>query len=199
MLRKIASLLFLISLLFTTVQTSPAPSALAQDADGGGVRFDDGIDPEEWYQEHEIEHSWTPDYLHLATGDPDTANGARRVCLALRHRPQLDWLEHAVLPGLRRHALLPSRHGHEAIYGTQVFNRSGGQVVNIENYQPGWYLYWEVAVLDPDGYLWQYHHIDVDTIPQNVWDAWYAYQVDPLLGYIRPRHPHRQYRLLDCL
>ena len=89
MLRKIASLLFLISLLFTTVQTSPAPSALAQDADGGGVHFDDGIDPDQWYQEHEIEHSWTPDYLHLATGDPDPANRARRVCLALRHRPRI--------------------------------------------------------------------------------------------------------------
>ena len=72
------------------------------------------------------------------------------------------------------------------IYGTPVFNRSGGQVVNIENYNPGWDLYWEVAVLDPDGYLWQYHHIDVDTIPQNVWDAWYAYQVDPRSGYILP-------------
>jgi len=68
------------------------------------------------------------------------------------------------------------------IYGTDVFNRSGGQVVNIENYNPGWDLYWEVAVLDPDGYIWQYHHIDMPTIPQLIWDKFAEYQLDPEHG-----------------
>jgi hypothetical protein len=35
------------------------------------------------------------------------------------------------------------------IWGTNVYNRSGGQVINIEDYQPGWDLYWEVTFLDP--------------------------------------------------
>jgi hypothetical protein len=72
------------------------------------------------------------------------------------------------------------------IFGTDVFNRSGGQVVNIENYQPGNYLYWEVAVLDPDGYLWQYHHIDESTIPQFIWDKYNEYLLDPVNGGFIP-------------
>ncbi|HSJ59245.1 MAG TPA: Ig-like domain-containing protein, partial [Anaerolineae bacterium] len=68
------------------------------------------------------------------------------------------------------------------VYGTDVINRSGGQVINIENYQPGWDLYWEVAVLDPDGYIWQYHHIEEPTIPQYIWNKYYEYLADPVNG-----------------
>ena len=71
--------------------------------------------------------------------------------------------------------------------GTQVYTRSGGQVVNVENYQPGNDLYWEVAVLDPEGYIWQYHHIDKNTIPQAIKDAFAAYQANPTTGgFIAP-------------
>src|SRR4030065_715013 len=62
--------------------------------------------------------------------------------------------------------------------GTPVWNRSGGQVINIENYNPGWDLYWEVAVLDPFGYIWQYHHIQMETIPQYIWDKYDEYLAD---------------------
>ena len=54
--------------------------------------------------------------------------------------------------------------------GTDVLASVGGQVVNISNYGPG-PAYWEVAILDNSGYLWQYHHVDRDSIPQAIWDA----------------------------
>jgi len=79
-------------------------------------------------------------------------------------------------------------HGMDMMkmWGTDVFNRSGGQVVNIENYNPGWYLYWEVAVLDPDGYIWQYHHIDEPTIPDLIYDKYAEYLADPVNGGFIP-------------
>ena len=71
-------------------------------------------------------------------------------------------------------------------------------MVNVENYQPGNDLYWEVAVLDPEGYIWQYHHIDKNTIPQAIKDAFAEYKANPTTGRLhRPEHLHRQHRLLD--
>lgn len=52
-----------------------------------------------------------------------------------------------------------------------VYTRSGGQVVNVENYNTPPALYWEVAILDPEGYVWQYHHVDRESIPQSIFDA----------------------------
>jgi|GEM_PF-868884 len=51
--------------------------------------------------------------------------------------------------------------------GTPVLASVGGTVVNIENYMPG-SAYWEVAILDDQGFIWQYHHIDHDSIPQAI-------------------------------
>lgn len=56
--------------------------------------------------------------------------------------------------------------------GTAVVASAGGKIVNIENYVPGNPAYWEVAVLDEQGYLWQYHHVDRNSIPENIWDSW---------------------------
>jgi hypothetical protein len=50
-------------------------------------------------------------------------------------------------------------------YGVNVYAVSGGRVVNIQNYSSPSALYWEIAILDPEGYVWQYHHIDNTTIP----------------------------------
>ncbi len=55
--------------------------------------------------------------------------------------------------------------------GTDVFSITSGYVVNIENYRPGIY-YWEVAIEDLDGFLWQYHHIEESSIPQAIQDAY---------------------------
>jgi subtilisin-like proprotein convertase family protein len=63
-----------------------------------------------------------------------------------------------------------------------VYTRSGGQVVNVENYNTPPALYWEVAILDPEGYVWQYHHVDRESIPQSIFDAWNAYRANPATG-----------------
>jgi hypothetical protein len=54
--------------------------------------------------------------------------------------------------------------------GSDVTASVGGKVVNISNYGPG-PAYWEVAILDNMGFIWQYHHIDRNSIPQPIWDA----------------------------
>ncbi|WP_408096865.1 M23 family metallopeptidase [Peredibacter sp. HCB2-198] len=48
----------------------------------------------------------------------------------------------------------------------------GGKVVNIENYQRGNPLYWEIAILDDEGFVWKYHHVDQGSIPQSIKDAY---------------------------
>lgn len=65
--------------------------------------------------------------------------------------------------------------------GTRVVTPVGGQVVNIENYG-GSHLYWEVAILDPDGYVWQYHHIEQSSIPPQIQQAYQAYLANPENG-----------------
>ncbi len=67
-------------------------------------------------------------------------------------------------------------------YGVPVYTQTGGQVVNVQNYRSGDPLYWEVAILDPEGYVWQFHHIDHTTIPQEIHDAYQAYLNDPDTG-----------------
>lgn len=79
-------------------------------------------------------------------------------------------------------------HGIDMVtptHGVPVYTRTGGQVVNVENYDPGHsnsYLYWEVAILDPEGYVWQFHHVDNTTIPQEIHNAYQAYLNDPDTG-----------------
>ncbi len=56
--------------------------------------------------------------------------------------------------------------------GTPILAAVGGRVTNIENYIPGVSAYWEIAVLDDEGYLWQYHHVEKASIPADVWNSW---------------------------
>jgi hypothetical protein len=53
----------------------------------------------------------------------------------------------------------------------KVYATVAGKVVNIENYYPGLDLYWEVAILDDSGFVWKYHHVDKNSIPQEIRDA----------------------------
>lgn len=55
--------------------------------------------------------------------------------------------------------------------GSDVIASAGGKVVNIENYVPGSSAYWEIAILDESGYLWQYHHVKRESIPREIIDA----------------------------
>jgi hypothetical protein len=52
-----------------------------------------------------------------------------------------------------------------------IYASIGGKVVNVENYQRGNPLYWEVAILDEDGFVWKYHHVDRKTIPEEIFKA----------------------------
>lgn len=55
--------------------------------------------------------------------------------------------------------------------GEKVTASKGGKVLGVTNYVRGNSLYWEVAILDKDGFIWQYHHIDHSSIPQAIVDA----------------------------
>lgn len=46
-----------------------------------------------------------------------------------------------------------------------IYASAGGKIVNIENYQRGNPLYWEVAILDDEGFVWKYHHVARDSMP----------------------------------
>ena len=59
-----------------------------------------------------------------------------------------------------------------AAAGTKVYASISGIVVNIENYYSGDDLYWEVAILDDQGLVWKYHHVDKDTIPLKIHKAY---------------------------
>jgi hypothetical protein len=142
------------------------------------------LNPADPRVEEQIEQAWHPDYLKLATGDP-TLLSEHGIYAWPFDLNSIGWS----IQSYQDYGGTPYfHHGIDMMkdWGTNVFNRSGGQVINIENYQPGWDLYWEVAILDPDGYIWQYHHIKMETIPQEIWNAWYDYQADPNTGYIEP-------------
>lgn len=48
----------------------------------------------------------------------------------------------------------------------------GGQVVNLENYQYGNPLYWEIAIMDSEGFVWKYHHVERKSIPEEIVNAY---------------------------
>ncbi len=82
-------------------------------------------------------------------------------------------------------------HGIDMISpdGTDVYTRSGGQVVNVENYNTS-DLYWEIAILDSLGYVWQYHHIDKNSIPQSIKDKFAEWQANPSSGGFIPANTY---------
>jgi hypothetical protein len=53
-----------------------------------------------------------------------------------------------------------------------IYASAGGKVINLENYVRGNPLYWEVAILDEDGFVWKYHHVDRKSIPDEIVEAY---------------------------
>ena len=147
----------------------------------GGVT--QAVATDDWQRaDEEAEINYQPDYLDLATGDPSAVHAVYAWPFALESIGHL-------MQSYQYYGGDPYfHHGMDimAPSGTQIFSRSGGQVVNIENYNPGWNLYWEVAILDAEGYLWQYHHVDEPTIPDYVWNKYYEYLADPVNGGFVP-------------
>jgi hypothetical protein len=117
----------------------PLPTARAQDS-GNSVGFGQGIDSANPIVDEQIEQAWHPAYLNLATGDPSllTDHGVYAWPFAL---DSIGWS----MQSYQDYGGTPYfHHGMDMmkVNGTNVFNRSGGQVINIENYNPGWDLYW---------------------------------------------------------
>jgi hypothetical protein len=54
--------------------------------------------------------------------------------------------------------------------GTDVHACAAGKVVRRANYRSGDPIYWEVAIQDATGMIWQYHHLDAGSITVNVND-----------------------------
>jgi hypothetical protein len=52
-----------------------------------------------------------------------------------------------------------------------IYSTVSGKVVNVENYIAGNPLYWEVAILDVDGFVWKYHHIAKESITPEIHEA----------------------------
>ncbi|HDQ74242.1 MAG TPA: hypothetical protein ENN19_19420, partial [Chloroflexi bacterium] len=122
-------------------------------------------------QVFEEEIGYEPTYAHLATG---------RLSQVTSH-PQYDWpceiesIGHTIASYQHYGGSPYFHHGIDfrANAGTAIVTPSGGQVVNIERYGSS-DLYWEVAILDPDGFVWQFHHVDHDTIPASIYDAYHS-------------------------
>jgi hypothetical protein len=134
------------------------------------------------------EAAYTPDYLKLATGGMNRAAEATRYAWPFT----LNAMGHTIASYQNYGSSPYFHHGLDILAnsGTAVYNRSGGQVVNIENYTPGNDLYWEVAVLDPEGYLWQYHHIEVSSIPQAIYNKFAEYRANPTTGGFIPANTY---------
>jgi hypothetical protein len=181
-------ILFLVAILglLLGVGQSAAPIAYAQVNPTAGFYTSSGMDPANLQVDEQIEQAWHPAYLNLATGDPHLFDhGIYSWPFDL---DSIGW----TMQSYQNYGSPYFHHGTDMMkmWGTEVYNRSGGQVINIENYNPGWDLYWEVAVLDPDGYIWQYHHIQRETIPQAVLDKYQEYLADPINGGFIPADTH---------
>ncbi len=179
------STLIVAAFIVAAIGGSPAyiPAARAQDDSGYLDRTPSLVDQANPSVDEEIEQAWKPDYLKLATGDPKLLDhGIYAWPFDLN---SIGWS----MQSYQDYGGTPYfHHGMDMMkmWGTNVYNRSGGQVINIENYQPGWNLYWEVAILDADGYIWQYHHVDEPTIPDFVYQKYAEYLADPINGGFIP-------------
>jgi hypothetical protein len=129
------------------------------------------VGAQEIHQHDDAEARYTPAYASLATGRVADAPGLEDArapwpfeALSIGH----------TMASYQRYGWQPYFHHGIDIRGDEgipVLAARGGQVVNVGNYNGGSRYYWEVAILDGDGFLWQYHHVDHTTIPQDVKDA----------------------------
>lgn len=118
----------------------------------------------------EAESSYSPKYLELATGEVDRGDMG-----ALRLPVRLKGMGHSNA-SYQSYAAISAPYFHHGVdlraeAGSPVIAARGGQVVAISNYFPG-PLYWEIAILDTEGFLWQYHHVLRESMPAEIIDAY---------------------------
>jgi len=182
-----SSLLIIIMLFLGGVLLLPRAIALADDEPAEAAADEPAVSIDTYYQgiDDDAERDYVSRSRHLATG----------VLRNLEDLPQYPW-HHSPLQSIGHIIASYQNYSNDPYFhhgidsrapdGTDVFTHSGGQIVNIENYQPGNALYWEVALIDPDGFLWEYHHIDQSSIPQYIWDKFDEYLDDPINGGFVP-------------
>lgn len=126
------------------------------------------------HQHEDAERDHSPKYLSLATG----SLSQRRITDGNHRYPwpvELKSIGHT-MASYQRYGSLNEAYFHHGLDiraddGADVRASVGGKVVNVENYNFGNPAYWEVAILDDEGFLWQYHHIERSSIPKEVMDA----------------------------
>jgi hypothetical protein len=106
----------------------------------------------------------TPAYLAQATGELTSA-----PMLDAPWPVQLESIGHTNASYQNYGGTPYFHHGLDirAAAGSDVLSSTAGKIVNIENYAFG-DLYWEVAVLDDEGFIWQYHHVEKRSIPAEI-------------------------------
>lgn len=123
------------------------------------------------YKHSEVERRYTPWYVFKAKGQLNRKNFRSQQhpwpvkVLSIGHT-MASYQKYAIRSPYFHHGI-----DIRAEAGSDVLAAAGGKVVNIENYVKGDPAYWEVAILDQQGFLWQYHHVDKRSIPQNIWKA----------------------------
>lgn len=120
----------------------------------------------------EAERNYKPAYLEIAQGDLN-----KRI-LRDRHPWPVSVLSIGhTMASYQNYSFVSQAYFHHGLdiraeAGSDVIASAGGKVVNIENYMPGDDAYWEVAILDKEGFIWQYHHIDKHSIPKAIHQAY---------------------------
>jgi len=186
----VLAVLLIVELLFGLAGGGAWQTASAQEPDLPG-QPDQDSEARFWFEDSQIESGWQPDYLGLATGSP----GALAAQQGMYKWPLADGTPFTISHVIQSYQYYGGtpyfHHGMDlmAPYGTEIYSRSGGQVINVERYST-MYLYWEVAVLDPNGYIWVYHHIERRSIPQLIWDKFAEWQADPVNGGFIPPDTH---------
>jgi hypothetical protein len=187
---RLSAGLLIAALIVGLAGAGAGPTARAQGPETP-AQPDRGTDGQFWYEDAEIEQNWHPDYLVLATGNPDAIANLHGT-YAWPVADGAPFTIGHVIQSYQFYGGTPYfHHGIDimAVDGTGIYSRSGGQVINVERYST-MYLYWEVAVLDPDGYIWVYHHIERRSIPQLIWDKLAEWQADPVNGGFIPADTH---------
>lgn len=123
----------------------------------------------------EVERDYHPHYAFQASGEVSIT---RSSIPRSRHPWPVKVLSIGhTMASYQRYGALDGAYFHHGLdiradAAGDVLASVGGKVINIENYMPGDDAYWEVAILDNEGYIWQYHHIERSSIPKNIFDAY---------------------------
>lgn len=129
-----------------------------------------GLAAQPIHSHEDAEARYTPAYAARASGQaadypaPDQRSPWPFEALSIGH----------TMASYQRYGWSPYFHHGIDIRGpeaAEVRAAVGGQVVNVGNYNGGSRYYWEIAILDEAGFLWQYHHVNHESIPQAVKDA----------------------------